>query len=295
MLAPEEFSRCFTEWAKSLAQRVKGVVAIDGKTLRGLFHNSGNRDCLHMVSAWSSENGLVLGQIQTAAKSNEITAIPLLLSILDIKGCIVTIDAMGCQTEIARNILDGGGDYVLALKGNQGNSHESVEQLFKWESKNEFSGVSHTRFTSEEKDHGRIEKRDVFSIGNLVEIDGLGLEKWPGLQSVTMVDSIRDINGKITREQRYYLSSLPAEADKIGNAIRGHWGIENSLHWVLDVVFNEDKARNRKGNSAANMAIIRHMAVNMVKKDKTSKVSFRGRRLKAGRDDHYLLNLIGSV
>jgi predicted transposase YbfD/YdcC len=286
MLAPEEFSRCFTEWVKSLAQRVKGVVAIDGKTLRGSFHNSDHRDCLHMVSAWSSENGLVLGQIQTSAKSNEITAIPLLLSILDIKGCIVTIDAMGCQTEIARNILDSGGDYVLALKGNQGNSHESVEQLFKWESKNEFSGVLRTRFTSEEKEHGRIEKRDVFSIGNIAEIDGLGLEKWPGLQSVTMVDSIRDINGKITREQRYYISSLPAEADKIGNAVRGHWGIENSLHWVLDVVFNEDKARNRKGNSAANMTIIRHMAVNMVKKDKTSKVSFRGKRLKAGWDDN---------
>ena len=202
---------------------------------------------------------------------------------------------MGCQTEIAQKILDDGGDYVLALKGNQGNSHEAVEQLFKWELKNKFSGVMYSKFSEVEKDHGRMETRNVFSIGKLEEIDGLGLEKWPGLQSVTLVESKRELNGNSTVEYRYYLSSLAADAERIGGAVRAHWGIENSLHWVLDVVFNEDKARNRKDHSAANMAIIRHMALNLVKGDKSSKTSIRGRRLKAGWDDNYLLKIIADV
>jgi predicted transposase YbfD/YdcC len=286
MLSPDEFSRCFTEWVKSLSKRIPGIIAIDGKTLRRSFHDAENRDCLHMVNAWSVENGLVLGQVRTNEKSNEITAIPILLSLLDIEDCVVTIDAMGCQTEIAQKILDGGGDYVLALKGNQGNSHEAVELLFKWEMKNNFNAVVHSKFSEVEKNHGRIETRDIFSIGKLEEIEGLGLEKWPGLKSVTLIESIREINGKSTFESRYYLSSLIADAECIGKAIRGHWGIENSLHWVLDVVFNEDKARNRKGHSAANMAIIRHMAINLIKNEKSSKASVRGRRLKAGWDNN---------
>jgi len=154
--------------------------------------------------------------------------------------------------------------------------------------------VEHSKFSEVEKDHGRIETRNVFTIGKLEEIDGLGLEKWPGLKSITLVESIRDMNGKSTVEYRYYLSSLRADAEYIGKVIRGHWGIENSLHWVLDVVFNEDKARNRKDHSAANMTIIRHMAVNLVKKDKSSKASIRGRRLKAGWDDNYLLKIISA-
>ena len=295
MISPDEFSICFTEWVKSLSKRISGIIAIDGKTLRGSFHNAESRDCLHMVSAWSVENGLVLGQVRTQEKSNEITAIPALLSLLDIEDSVVTIDAMGCQTDIAQKILDGGGDYVLALKGNQGNSHEAVEQLFKWEKKNNFSGVTHSEFSTVEKDHGRIETRNIFSIGNLEEIEGLGLEKWAGLKSVTLVESKREINGKSAVEYRYYLSSLTADAERIGKTVRGHWGIENSLHWVLDVVFNEDKARNRKDHSAANMTIIRHMSVNIVKNDKSSKASIRGRRLKAGWDDNYLLKLISTV
>jgi predicted transposase YbfD/YdcC len=295
MLSPDEFSKCFAEWVKSLSERIPGIIAIDGKTLRNSFHDAESRDCLHMVSAWSVENALVLGQVRTNEKSNEITAIPMLLSLLDIEDCIVTIDAMGCQTDIAQKILDGGGDYVLALKGNQGNSHEAVELLFKWEMKNNFSGVTHSTFSEEEKDHGRVETRNVFSIGRLEEIDGLGLEKWPCVKSVTLVKSMRKLNGKSTVEYRYYLSSLDADAERIGKAVRGHWGIENSLHWVLDVVFNEDKARNRKDHSAANMTMIRHMAVNIVKNDKSSKTSIRGRRLKAGWDDDYLLKLISKV
>jgi predicted transposase YbfD/YdcC len=147
MLSPDDFSKCFTQWVKSLSERIPGIIAIDGKTLRSSFHDAKNRDCLHMVNAWSAENGLVLGQVRTNEKSNEITAIPILLSLLDIEDCVVTIDAMGCQTEIAQKILDGGGDYVLALKGNQGNSHEAVELLFKWEMKNDFNGVVHSKFS----------------------------------------------------------------------------------------------------------------------------------------------------
>ena len=250
MLSPDDFTKCFVEWVKSLSRRIPGIIAVDGKTLRGAFH-APQRDCLHMVSAWSVENGLVLGQVRTDEKSNEITAIPTLLALLDIEDCIVTIDAMGCQTDIAQKILDGGGDYVLALKGNQGNSYDAVEMLFTWEMKNNFDGVMHSEFSEVEKGHGRIETRNVFSIGKLDEIDGLGLEKWPGLKSVTLVESTREINGKSTVEYRYYLSSLTADAECIAKAIRGHWGIENSLHWVLDVVFNEDNARNRKDPKSA--------------------------------------------
>ena len=173
MLSPDDFSKCFTEWVKSLSKRISGIIAIDGKTLRSSFHNAESRDCLHMVSAWSIENGLVLGQVQTKEKSNEIRAIPTLLSILDIENSVVTIDAMGCQTEIAQKILDGGGDYVLALKGNQWNSYEAVKHLFDCELKNKFRGVSHSKFSQVEKDHGRIETRSVYSIGKLDEIDGL--------------------------------------------------------------------------------------------------------------------------
>jgi predicted transposase YbfD/YdcC len=295
ILSPDDFSKCFAKWVKSLSTRVSGIISIDGKTLRRSFHDAESRDCLHMVSAWSSDNGLVLGQVRTNEKSNEITAIPMLLSILDIEDSVVTIDAMGCQTEIAQKILDKGADYVLALKGNQGNSHDSVKQLFKWEKKNNFNGVKHSRFSEVEKDHGRIETRNVFSIGKLEEIDGLELEKWPGLRSVTIVESNRELNDRSAIEYRYYISSLAADAERIGKAIRCHWGIENSLHWVLDVVFNEDKARNRKDHSAANMAIIRHMALNLVKADKSSKTSIRGRRLKAGWDDNYLMKIIAHV
>jgi Transposase len=294
LLSPQEFGRCFTEWVQSLSSALKGVVAIDGKTLRRSFDNAGRKNCLHMVSAWASETGLVLGQLSTDEKSNEITAIPKLLSILDLKGSIVTIDAMGCQVAVAQNILDSGGDYVLALKGNQGDSLESVKHLFAWEKKNGFQGVSCTQHLSEEKDHGRMETRRVISIGALEDIDSLCLGKWPGLLSVTMVESTREIRDMATTECRYYISSLPANAKTIGQAIRSHWGIENSLHWVLDVVFHEDDARNRKDHSAENMAIVRHIALNMIKMN-TSKGSLKGKRKKAGWDNSFLIKIIADV
>ena len=292
-LNPEEFSRCIVEWTKTISEKLKGVIAIDGKTLRRSFQDASKKNPLHIVSAWSSENGIVLGQVQTDSKSNEITAIPELLKLLDIEGNIVTIDAMGCQTDIARKILDGGGDYVLALKGNQKNSLDSIKYLFDWEMKNNFSGVFHTETLSIEKGHGRIETRKVYSIGELDKLEDLALEKWPGLQSLTMVESIREINGSATSERRYYISSLPANAKVVGDSIRSHWGIENSLHWVMDVTFHEDYARNRKDHSAANMATMRHFALNLIKRDKDTKGSIKGKRKRAGWSDDYLLKLIG--
>ena len=292
---PKEFSNCMIEWTKELSENLKGVIAIDGKTLRRSFQDASKKNPLHIVSAWSSENSLVLGQVQTDAKSNEITAIPKLLALLDIKGHIVTIDAMGCQKDIAEKILDGGGDYVLALKRNQKDSLESVKYLFDWELKNDFGGVSHTETSSVEKGHGRIETRKVYSIGELEKIEGLSLGKWTGLQSLTMVESVREINGSSTSERRYYISSLPASAKIIGDSVRSHWEIENSLHWVMDVTFHEDYARNRKEHSAANMATMRHIALNLIKQEKKTKGSIKGKRKRAGWNDEYLLKLLGAI
>jgi predicted transposase YbfD/YdcC len=200
---------------------------------------------------------------------------------------------MGCQTDIAQKILDGGGDYVLALKGNQKGSLDSVKYLFDWELKNGFDGVSHTETLSVEKGHGRIETRKVYSIGGLDNVEGLEVGKWPGLSSLTMVESVREINGSSTSERRYYISSLEANAKIIGDSVRSHWGIENSLHWVMDVTFHEDYARNRKDNSASNMSAMRHFALNLIKQEKNTKGSIKGKRKRAGWNDNYLLNLIG--
>jgi predicted transposase YbfD/YdcC len=277
-----------------LSEQLKGVIAIDGKSLRRSFQDASKKNFLHVVSAWSSENGIVLGEVQTDEKSNEITAIPRLLELLDIKGSIVTIDAMGCQTAIAQKILDGGGDYVLALKENQKGTLDSVKYLFDWEKKNDFGGVFHTENSSIDKGHGSIETRRIFAIGDLEAIDGLDFKaKWPGLQCLAMVESTREINGSSTTEYRYYISSLPANAKVIGDSVRSHWGIENSLHWVMDVTFHEDYARNRKDNSAANMPTMRYFALNLIKQDKTTKGSIKVRRKKAGWNDEYLLQLIG--
>ena len=289
LISPEEFSKCFIAWTQAMAQKVEGVVAIDGKTLRSSFDSVSQTAALHMVSAWSSENELVLGQIRTDAKSNEITAIPQLIAMLDLEGSIVTIDAMGCQKGIAKSILNAGADYILALKGNQGNTLENAQYIFEWEKKNDFRGIS-SMYETINKDHGRIETREIYSIDvtNMEEFS-----EWMGLKSITVVVSTREIMGQgtITKETRYYLSSLSADAEKIGAAVRAHWGIENSLHWILDVTFREDYARNRKGHSAENMATLRRMAINLLKKERSSKVSIRGKRLKASWNNDYLVKL----
>jgi predicted transposase YbfD/YdcC len=295
MISPTEFSKCFTAWTQDLAEKISGVIAIDGKTLRKSFDSASEKKAIHMVSAWCHNNELVLGQIKTDAKSNEITAIPKLLELLDIKGSTITIDAMGCQKDIAQIIIDKEADYILGLKGNQGNTLDFTRDLFTYGMQNDFQGFAHTQFETLEKDHGRIERRQIYSVNISDDIEFEDLRAWAGLKSVTMVVSTREVIGQeATVEHRYYLSSLEANAEEIGTAIRFHWGIENSLHWVLDVQFREDQARNRKNNSAENMAIIRHMALNLLKKGQTSKkkVSIKSKRLLAGWDNQFMLNLL---
>jgi predicted transposase YbfD/YdcC len=252
MLEPEGFERCFLNWVKSLITVEKNeVIAIDGKTIRG-SHNNG-RNPIHLVSAWATRNGLILGQLKTEEKSNEIIAIPQLLGMIDIGGCTVTIDAMGCQRSIAEQIINQDGDYVLALKGNQKLMHEDVALFFTDAFKKDFRGVSYDTYETIEKGHGRIETRRYW-ISN--QIDWLQKEHdCPGLKAIGCVESTREkVKSKeVTREIRYYLTSLQSEAIAFADAVRRHWSIENSLHWSLDVTFNEDQCRVRKDHSAENL------------------------------------------
>jgi predicted transposase YbfD/YdcC len=298
VLSSKEFSKCFRAWTQALAEKVPGVIAIDGKTLRHSFDPASDQAAIHIVSAWCDNNELVLAQIRTEAKSNEITAIPKLLELLDIKGSTITIDAIGCQKDIVQRIIDGGADYILALKGNQKNTFDLVQDLFASGLENNFQGLTYTEHETFEKGHGRFEQRHIYSIkiGDGVEFQDLRV--WSGLQSITMIISTREIIGQeATEECRYYLSSLEANAEVIARAIRSHWGIENRLHWVLDVQFGEDQSRNRKQNSAENMAIIRHLALNLLRKCKEvkKKISIRGKRLLAGWDNQFMLDLIASA
>lgn len=233
-LKPEELQRCFLRWMQAVREVTQGeVVAIDGKTLRRSFDRATGKGAIHMVSAWASVNRLVLGQQKVDEKSNEITAIPALLRLLEIKGCIVTIDAMGCQTKIAEQIIDGEADYVLALKGNQGTLHEEVGQYFEWAERTGFKEIAYTFSETLEKDHGRIERRRCWATGDVAWLEQKAA--WRGLQSIVMVEADREVRGcERTVERRYFISSLPAEAKPLLDAVRGHWGIENSLHWCLD-------------------------------------------------------------
>jgi predicted transposase YbfD/YdcC len=290
-LNPQQMQNSFISWVKSVSQVLKGeVVAIDGKTLKHSYDRGADKGAIHMVSAWASANRLVLGQSKVNEKSNEITAIPELLKLLDINGCIVTIDAMGCQKEIASQIIEQGADYVLALKGNQGGLFEDVKWLFQQAINTDFVDVDHDFCQSIDKGHGRLEIRRCWTLSNLDYLTQLPL--WSGLQTIALVQSERRINGKVSTENRYYISSLPSNAALIANAVRTHWSIENSLHWVLDVSFHEDASRIRKDNSPENMAMLRHFALNLLSRDKSSKFSMRAKRNKAAWDLAYLNRLL---
>ena len=290
-LNPQQMQNSFISWVKSVSQVLKGeVVAIDGKTLKHSYDRGADKGAIHMVSAWASANRLVLGQSKVNEKSNEITAIPELLKLLDINGCIVTIDAMGCQKEIASQIIEQGADYVLALKGNQGGLFEDVQWLFQQAINTDFVDVDHDFCQSIDKGHGRLEIRRCWTLSNLDYLTQLPL--WSGLQTIALVQSERRINGKVSTENRYYISSLPSNAALIANAVRTHWSIENSLHWVLDVSFHEDASRIRKDNSPENMAMLRHFALNLLSRDKSSKFSMRAKRNKADWDLAYLNRLL---
>lgn len=289
IIDPEAFTKCFVNWTEAIHRATDGeVVALDGKTVRRSFDTATGKSALHMVSAWASENGLALGQVKVDDKSNEITAIPKLLEMIDVKGRIITTDAMGCQKDIVKRIIDKKGDYVLCLKGNQESLHDEVKYFFDEAQAAKFKDVDHSYFESVEKDHGRIEIRRCW----VVEDDAIRwLEKqdqWPGLKSIAAIHSERRIGKKTTTETRYFISSMAGRASKVVSAAREHWAIENSLHHVLDVTFNEDASRIRRDNAPENLTILRKIALNLVKKQKNTKASVRGRLKRAAWDNSYL-------
>ena len=286
-LDPEQFRSCFITFMACFAEAAQGVIAIDGKTLRHSCDRSAHTSPLHMVSAWGCEQRLVLGQLATDAKSNEITAVPKLLELLMLKGTIVTVDAMNCQRDIAQRIIDKGGDYVFALKGNQGTLHDDVGRFL---DDPDTAGVEH--HTTVDGDHGRIETRTAIVSTDIAWLQDI--HHWPGLDSIGKVIRTREVNGKVTTEAAHYLLSTPLSAERFGEVARAHWGIENSLHWVLDVVMNEDYARNRKDNGPKNLAVLRHMALNIVRKEK-SKGSMRLKFKRAGWNDDFLATLLAQI
>lgn len=272
ILDPDAFVACFVRWSETLHKATKGeVIALDGKTIRHSFDTVSGQPALHIISAWASENGISLGHLRVDDKSNEITALPKLLEMLSIKGRTVTMDAMGCQKDLAERIVDKGGDYVMCVKGNQESLHEDVKYFF--DECGDFRGIEHSYYESVEKDHGRTEVRKCWAVEGEAKWLGFG-EEWKRLRSIAAIRGERIIGGNKSVETRYYISSLPGDAKKIALAVREHWAIENSLHWVLDVTMNEDMSRIRKDNAPENLATLRRIAINMVKKQK---IEMKGR------------------
>jgi len=290
LLSPTTFQEFFAGWVKDVAQHVEQVVAIDGKTLRRSHDRKAGKKAIHMVSAWSSANGMVLGQVKTEEKSNEITAIPELLKMLSLKGCIVTIDAMGCQKNIAKQIVDGGSDYVLALKGNQSTLAEQVESEFEQADRVGYEGYKSDFFESSERSRDRYETRRHWTID--VSETQIDCAAWAGLRVIGMVESQRTIKGQTSIDYRYYIGSIESDAKRFAQSVRNHWGVENKLHWQLDMSFREDESRMRKGHSAENLTVIRHIALNILKNDKRTKRGVKNKRLMAGWDEDYLANLL---
>ena len=294
-IEPSQFQHCFINWMKEAELSTQGeIIAVDGKTVRRSHDKKGKRSAIHMVSAFAAENGVVLGQVKTYEKSNEITAIPDLLSKLEIKGAVVTIDAMGCQKAIAKKIIQKEADYVLAVKGNQGHLSSAIKDFFTIAQEENFKQLSH-QFTEEiDKGHGRVEQRRYWLSEDLSSINDL-TSSWAGLKSVGMVESQRHIGDKTTIETRCFISSLKESDELFAKAVRRHWSVENELHWVLDVSFREDDSRIRRENGAENMATARHITLNMLRQEKTCKKGIKAKRFKAALDSDYAEKVMSTV
>jgi len=294
----EQFQTGFSRWIMGINRKIERegsteVVAIDGKQLRRSHDKAVGKEAIYMVSAWATEAHLVLGQRKVDEKSNEITAIPLLLDTLALAGCIVTIDAMGCQKKIAQTIVDQQADYVLSLKGNNGNLYEDTVVMFDYFEKIEFEGVAHTYTRTVNKGHGRVEIRECWSFDPQPWASYFRtLEEWTTVHSLSMVLAERKIDGVSTIQKRFFISSLVPDSEQILTAVRSHWGIENGLHWVLDIAFREDESRIRMGNGAENMAVLRHIAVSLLKQERSTKIGIKAKRLKCGWDEEYLLKVL---
>lgn len=292
-IKPSEFRRCFSNWVRSVANLTNGeVIAIDGKTPRRSHNRPLGKGAIELVSAWAQSNRLTLGQLKVADDSNEITAVPELLRLLQIKGCIVTVDAINTQKETVAEIRQREADYVVALKGNHGKLHEAVAELCEAVEQDRTVNLPFDVYETVEKDHGRIETRRYVSIA---AVDWLpGKEQWRDLASVGMVVATREIGGVVSKSVRYYLSSLAVCALTLAKAARGHWSVENSCHWVLDVVFREDDSRVRTGHAAENLGLVRRLANSLLQQEKTAKIGVQNKRLKAARSTEYLLKVINT-
>lgn len=291
LLSAEAFQAHFAQWMQVVFERSQGqVIAIDGKRLRRSYDKASNKAAIHRVSAWAQANRVVLGQVATDSKSNEITAIPKLLELLDIRGSIVTIDAMGCQRAIAARIIAGEGDYVLALKGNQSQLHEDVVAFFDYAQRRQFAKLEWDYHETIDKDHGRIEVRRYWTVASLDWLQGK--DKWAGLRLIGKVESQRHIGAEVSQETRYYIGSIENDAVGFAHAVRGHWGIENTLHWSLDVTFREDDSRLRQGQAAENFAVVRHMALSLLQQETSLKVGLGAKRFNAALDPDYLIKVL---
>lgn len=290
-LDPKEFEKCFRDWVKAISELIPGeIISIDGKTAKHSGSKSKGKKAIHIVNAWACEQRLVLGQIKVKNKSNEITAIPELIKVLELSGCLVTIDAMGTQTKIAQLIQDNGADYCLALKENQPNLFSSVVNLFDQAKAIDWSGVDHNFHRTINKGHGRTEIRRHWTMP-VTELF-FDEEKWVGLQSVGLIESVRKVDGETTTNKRYYLNSFSSDAQLLANAVRKHWQVENNVHWVLDVAFREDDCPVHCDHAPENLSQLRKMSLNLLSQEKTLKVGVANKRLKAAWDNNYLAKVL---